>query len=405
MFNRKTNLVFTLTFLLNLGYGLILPSLSLYAASLGASRSFIGVIVSIYALAQLLTQVPAGRLADRFGRKFFMLVGFAGLAAAAALNNFAHLPVHFFFFQTLAGISAGCLWPSLMVLLTEDADPSVRGKLMGTFNTIFFIGLGLGPLVGGYLAATYGFLAPFNLWSTIAIVGGVICAAGLEEAPKSLGDKAASRPSAHAASALVKPGMLPTFLAGCVVRARGGFCSSFNNSILPLYVVMLYDATPKMIGSMMFVHAVGLAFFNIPGGMVSDRFGRKSPAIVGSLVATTGVFWYSFANGLGSLLAAVGLAGAGSAFATPAIGALTADIANPEKRAEAFGYFLTSFHVGVIFGAAVFGVVSDWVGLPGAVLAWGITSLTLSLCGLFIREPKTAPAMAVERIAAQSAAR
>jgi len=405
LLNRKITIVFTLTFLLNLGYGLILPSLSLYAASLGASRSFIGVIVSIYALAQLLTQVPAGRLADRFGRKFFMLAGFAGLAAAAALNNFAHLPVHFFIFQTLAGISAGCLWPSLMVLLTEGADPSVRGKLMGTFNTIFFIGLGLGPLVGGYLAATYGFLAPFNLWSTIAIVGGVICALGLQESPRPAREKAAGLQPARSSSSLVKPGMLPTFLAGCVVRARGGFCSSFNNSILPLYVVMLYDATPKMIGSMMFVHAVGLAFFNIPGGMVSDRFGRKSPAIVGSLVATTGVFWYSFANGLGSLLAAVGLAGAGSAFATPAIGALTADISNPEKRAEAFGYFLTSFHVGVIFGAAIFGFVSDWVGLPGAVLAWGITSLTLSLCGLFIREPKTAFALAPEGAVAQSAPR
>ena len=405
MFNKKSNLVFILTFLLNLGYGLILPSLSLYAASLGASRSFIGVIVSIYALAQLLTQVPAGRLADRFGRKFFMLAGFAGLAAAAALNNFAHLPVHFFLFQTLAGISAGFLWPSLMALLNEGADPSIRGKLMGTFNTIFFIGLGLGPLVGGFLAASYGYLAPFNLWAAIALVGGVICALGLQEAPRPVREKAASHQPARGSSGLVKPGMLPTFLAGCVVRARGGFCSSFNNSILPLYVVMLYNATPKMVGSMMFVHAVGLAFFNIPGGIVSDRLGRKSPALVGSLVATTGVFWYSFANGLWALLAAVGLAGAGSAFATPAIGALTADISNPEKRAEAFGYFLTSFHVGVIFGAAVFGIVSDWVGLPGAVLAWGITSLTLSLCGLFIREPKTAPAMAVERIAAQSALR
>jgi MFS family permease len=169
---------------------------------------------------------------------------------------------------------------------------------------------------------------------------------------------------------------------------------------------MLYNATPKMVGSMMFVHAVGLAFFNIPGGIVSDRVGRKSPALAGSLVATTGVFWYSFPTGLWSFLAAVGLAGAGSAFATPAIGALTADISNPEKRGEAFGYFLTSFHVGVIFGAAVFGFVSDVVGLPGAVLAWGITSLGLSLCGLLIREPQASRQPAgLARAAAQGAPR
>lgn len=406
MFNKKAILVFSLTFVLNLGYGLILPSLSLYAASLGASRSFIGVIVSIYALAQLLTQVPAGRLADRFGRKGFMLAGFIGLAIAAALNNFARVPLHFFLFQTLAGISAGFLWPSLMALLNEGADPAVRGKLMGTFNTIFFVGLGLGPLFGGLLAASYGFLLPFNLWSALALAGGVICAVGLEESRVARREAAAVRSRAPSASGLVKPGMLPTFLAGCMVRARGGFCSSFNNAILPLYVVGLYNATPKMIGSMMFVHAVGLAFFNLPGGIVSDRLGRKSPALGGSLVATLGVFWYSFPTGLWSFLAAVGLAGAGSAFATPAIGALTADISNPEKRAEAFGYFLTSFHIGVIFGAAVFGFVSDIVGLSGAVLAWGITSLILSLCALLIQEPKAVPqSAALERAAAQSVPR
>lgn len=389
MLNSRIISVLTLTFLINLGYGLILPGLSLYAASLGASRSFIGVIVSIYALAQLLAQVPAGRYSDRLGRRFFLVAGFVGVACAAALNNYATRPGHFFLFQALAGLSAGCLWPSLMVLLTEEADPSTRGKLMGTFNTIFFVGLGLGPFLGGTISTAYGFLASFNLWAIVSIVGAVISAATVKAAPKkgSSFSVRGYRP-ARPASGLLDAGFWPTFLAGCVVRARGGFCSSFNNSILPLYVALLYEATPKMIGSLMFVHALGIAFFNLPGGFVTDRFGRRSPALWGSLLATAGVFWYSFPSGFWSLLAAVGLAGSGSAFSSPALAALTADISNPERRGEVFGYFLTSFHIGVISGATVFGFVSDLVDLPGAVLAWGITSLTLSLCSLLIREPR-----------------
>ena len=190
------------------------------------------------------------------------------------------------------------------------------------------------------------------------------------------------------------------------MRARGGFCGSFNNSILPLYVAVLFNATPKMIGSLMLVHALGLAFFNIPGGIVADRVGRKWPAIAGSLVATTGVFWYSFPAGFWALLAAVGLAGAGSAFSSPALSALTADISNPERRAEAFGYILSSFHVGVILGSTVFGIVADIIDLPGAVLAWGITSLLLSLVGLLIRERGSVPAtVGVPQEAARSAVR
>lgn len=380
---------------MNLGYGLILPGLSLYALSLGASRSFIGVIVSIYALAQLLVQIPAGRFSDRLGRRFFLLTGFVGVAGAAALNNLATQPTHFFIFQALAGASAGCLWPTLMALLTEKADSSVRGKLMGTFSTVFFLGLGLGPFIGGFVSSTYGFLAAFNLWSATAILGALVCAFSVKSARPHAGvGTLHGRRAPEAAGGLVKAGFWPTFLAACTVRTRGGFCASFNNSILPLYVALFYDATPKMIGSLMLVHALGLAFFNIPGGIVTDRFGRKLPAVLGSLVSTAGVFWYSFPSAFWSLLAAVGLAGSGSAFTSPALAALTADISNPQRRAEAYGYFLTSFNVGVISGAAVFGFISDLLDLPGAVLAWGITSLILSLCGLLIREEKPVPAVA-----------
>jgi MFS family permease len=404
LLNNRIITVLTLTFLVNLGYGLILPGLSLYAASLGASRSFIGIIVSIYALTQLIAQVPAGRLSDRVGRRFFLVAGFIGVTCAAALNNYATRPSHFFLFQALAGFSAGFLWPSLMALLTEEAHPSIRGKLMGTFNTIFFIGLGLGPFLGGAISTTYGFLASFNLWAIVAAVGAVVSLVAVEKAPKkALSLSGGAQRSARPASGLINAGCWPTFLASCVVRARGGFCASFNNSILPLYVVLLYEATPKMIGSLMFVHALGIALFNIPGGFVTDRVGRKSPALWGSLVATAGVFWYSFPSGFWSLLGAVGLAGSGSAFSSPALQALTADISNPERRGEAFGYFLTSYHIGVISGASIFGVVSDLIDLPGAALAWAATSLTLSLCSLLIREPKPlAEAMTLPQESARS---
>lgn len=126
---------------------------------------------------------------------------------------------------------------------------------------------------------------------------------------------------------------------------------------------------------------------------MSDRVGRRLPALVGSLVATAGVLWYSAASGYWALFAAVGLAGAGAAFSTPAVAALTADVCDPRRRGEAFGYFLTSFNLGMVLGALVFGFVSDILGLWGAVFAWGVTSLVLSLFSLLIRETLTRPAI------------
>ena len=395
MMTRKIVALFALAFLATLGYGIMIPTLSVHAHSLGASHSEIGVIISAFAAAQLLTQIPMGRLADWIGRVYMVVFGFGLMAVAATLYHFATSSGQFVLLQAIAGVGAACLWPPLMAMITEDTDPGERGRLMGTFNTVFFLGISVGPLLGGFITSAFGHEAVFSAWTAVALLGALVCVLTVKESGKAKRARAGSAPARNAHAPLVKPGMLITFAAGCVVRARGGVCSSFNNALLPLYAIALFDATPAMIGSIMFIHGLGLAVFNIPGGMMSDRMGRRLPALVGSLVATAGVLWYSAASGYWALFVAVGLAGAGSAFSTPAVAALTADVCDPKRRGEAFGYFLTSFNLGMVMGSLVFGFVAEWLGLWGAVFAWGLTSLALSLFGLLIRETLPARAIAI----------
>ena len=394
MHGGRTLMLYALAFLATLGYGIMIPTLSVHAHSLGANHSAIGVIISAFAAAQLLTQIPMGRLSDRIGRVYLVVFGFGLMAVAATLYHFAASPGQFVVLQAIAGVGAGCLWPPLVAMLTDNIDPDQRGRMMGIFNTVFFLGVGMGPLVGGFIASAFGQEAVFNAWTGVALLGALLCFFTVKESAKEKRAVAANaRASAAADAPLIRPGLWSTFAAGCVVRARGGVCTSFNNALLPLYAIALFDATPAMIGSIMFIHGIGLAFFNIPGGMMSDRVGRRLPVLVGTLVATAGVLWYSAATGYWALFAAVGLAGAGAAFSTPAVAALTADVCDPRRRGEAFGYFFTSFNLGMVVGALVFGFISDILGLWGAVFAWGVTSLVLSLFGLLIRETLTRPAM------------
>lgn len=381
--------LYSLAFLATLGYGIMIPSLSVHAHDLGASHSAIGFIVSAYAAVQLLTQIPIGRLSDRVGRVQLVVGGFALMALAATLYNFADVPSQFIFLQAIAGVGAGCLWPPLLAMLTENTPPAERGRVMGTFNTVFFLGVGMGPLIGGFIATAFGKSAVFNIWGAVAVLGALVCIFMVKDS----GVRVIASKASLEGVPLVKPGYLGTFAAGCVIRSRGGVCSSFNNSLLPLYAVAMFDATPAMIGGVMFIHGLGLAFFNIPGGMLSDKVGRRLPALAGSMVATAGVIWYCAADSFWPLFIAVGLAGAGSAFSTPAVAALAADVCDARRRGEAFGYFLTSFNLGMVLGAFVFGLVSDALGLWGAVLAWGLTSLALSMFGLLIREPDRRPAV------------
>ena len=281
----KTGTVFVLTFLANLGYGVMIPSLALHAHSTGATNSSVGMIVSAFAAAQLLTQIPVGRLSDRIGRRFLIAAGFLGVAVAAALYNFATGTGHFLLLQGFAGLSIGLVWPPLMALLTDDVGPSERGKLMGIFNTVFFIGVGVGPLMGGFIAAQYGHMAAFSVWAVISALAAVFCLVTLKDPPQTKTE--AARRGGHApmvSGGLLKPGFAPTFAAACAVRARGGFCTSFNNALLPIYAVGLFSATPQMIGGLMFTHGLMLAFFNLPG-WAHDGPGRppmaRGPGLAG----------------------------------------------------------------------------------------------------------------------------
>jgi MFS family permease len=136
-------------------------------------------------------------------------------------------------------------------------------------------------------------------------------------------------------------------------------CSSFNNALLPLYAIALFDATPEMIGSIMFIHGLALAVFNIPGGHDERPHGpqaSRAGRIAGGERRRALVF------GRKRLLGAVRGGRArrrSAAFSSPAVAALTADVCDPRRRGEAFGYFLTSFNLGMVLGSLVFGFVAE----------------------------------------------
>src|SRR6185436_4240003 len=145
------------------------------------SNSVIGVIVSAFALTQLLIQIPMGKLSDRVGRVYLVAAGFIIMALAATLYHWADTPTEFMALQALAGAGAGCLWPPMMAMLVDTIDPSERGRALGIWSTVFYLGIGIGPLLGGFLATNFGNSVVFTVWTACAIAGAVLCVLAIRE--------------------------------------------------------------------------------------------------------------------------------------------------------------------------------------------------------------------------------
>ena len=132
-----------ITFIFNLGGGLVAPALPLYARSLGADYRDLGLIGASHGLAFALLTIPLGRASDRFGRRAILLLSAVGVGASAALYLVA---------GHVAGLAAGKLleaaawaafWPTLEAWVAErfgERASAAMGVAYGAYAAAFVVG-------------------------------------------------------------------------------------------------------------------------------------------------------------------------------------------------------------------------------------------------------------------------
>src|SRR5215472_743851 len=141
--------VYVPTLLLSLGQGVLIPTLPLYAKSLGVSFALVSLAVGASGVGTLLADLPAGVLLERVGRRPAMLFGCGSVALTCLLvpllQNFPVLVV----LQFVGGIGSALWSISRHVYLADSTVPDERGRAISTFGGINRIGTFGGPAVGG----------------------------------------------------------------------------------------------------------------------------------------------------------------------------------------------------------------------------------------------------------------
>ena len=145
-----------------------LPTL---AVSLHASASDLQWFVSSYTLALAVGLLPGGLLGDRFGRKKMMIgalavFGLGSLACAYSPNAGAFIAA-----RALLGLAAGFMVPlvisSVAVMFTEEQLP----RAVGAWGAANFLGLPIGPILGGWLLSHYWWGWVFLMNVPVVVIG------------------------------------------------------------------------------------------------------------------------------------------------------------------------------------------------------------------------------------------
>ena len=151
-----------------------LPSI---ARDLGASSTDLQWIIDGYVLVFAALLLTLGTLGDRFGRKRalqtgLVLFGVGSLAAALAPNTAVLIVA-----RSFLGIAGALMMPATLSIISSTFQTHERPQAIATWASLFGLGVGIGPVLGGFLVQTFGWHAVFliNLpVIVVALVGGQI---------------------------------------------------------------------------------------------------------------------------------------------------------------------------------------------------------------------------------------
>ena len=151
------------------GFNLIIPLF--LGAKYGLTPYQIGLFFTAQSILNLITQIPSGQLADRYGRKRFILTSVLLIPVLFASWYFIEDWRILLVLNSLLFGLWSMTWPGTLALLAESVPPEMIGAAFGVRMTGVRLGFTIGPIIGSYFYSNYSATSPFLAAAAISVAG------------------------------------------------------------------------------------------------------------------------------------------------------------------------------------------------------------------------------------------
>jgi len=340
--------------------------------------------VAAFGLSKATTNLAAGALADRFGRKPVLIAGWLIGLPVPLLILAAPSWSWVIAANILLGVNQGLTWSTTVVMKVDLVGPARRGLATGLNEAAGYGAVAVTALATGWIAAAAGLRpGPFLLGLAYAILGLGLSIAYVGETRGHVAREqlARSDPAIRWRDVLARTTLRDPSLSAA---SLAGFVNNLNDGMAWGLLPLFYAASGLSLGEIGVLAAAYPATWGVAQvgtGALSDRIGRKPLIVAGMLIQGGAIAGIALGAGfLVWLLAAIVL-GLGTAMVYPALLAAVADVAAPSWRASAIGVYRLWRDLGFAAGAVVAGVGADVLGMPGAI---GLVALLTALAGLAV---------------------
>jgi len=357
------------TFATMLGIGMLVPALPHLTEGSGGAFAA-GALVSSFGVARLLTNLPAGVMADRMGIAPTAIVGLMVLAAGAAAGGVdLGLPM-LVLSLFLQGVGSALFSTTAMTALVLAAGPDRRGAAMAWFQGALLLAMGIGPVLGGILVDRFGATSPF-------VVEAVLAFLALGAAVVLPQGGAATRPGARTGGGFLSGSLLAGALMGfAAFFARVG--AGWN--VVPAVATGELGLTSSHLGWIVGVATLANFLTQPVAARLIDGWGAERTAVAAAAIGVAGLVAMTVAPTVTVVWAGTVLLMTATGAMIPAAGAVALKGAPRAATGRVMGLFRTATDLAMTVGPVAIPAVTAGLVLPvvdgfavaAAVLAVGV---------------------------------
>lgn len=360
-----------------MGNGIATPLLPLFAQTFDITVAQIGSIISAFAFARILINVPAGYFSERFGRRLLLVGGPLIMGIASLLTGVAGDIGQLVGYRFMTGIGSAMFTTGAMAYLADISLPENRGQIIGYYQISFLVGVSFGPMVGGLVADRWNYPTAFFLVGFLSLVSAIWAFFRIPET-RGPGVTVSSGEVPHqtleggqtwqgVVLLLGNPNfLLISFLTIGYFFTRTGS----QHGLVPLLGHNRLGLTPGQLGAIFTASAITNLAGLLVSNAITDRIGRKRVIIPSTLICIIGLVLYVFSGSWWVFLVATLVSDLGSGLSGPAPAAYVTDLTPRGLYGVSMGIYRTFGDLGFVLGPVLLGWIADLTGsLETAILA------------------------------------
>jgi MFS family permease len=365
----------------------VLPLVGEHEFGLRSSAAILAFVVA-FGASKAVTNLAAGDLAERVGRKRLLVIGWLVALPVPVLIGLATSWWFIVVANLLLGVNQGLAWSMTVVMKIDLAGRHRRGLALGLNEAAGYLGVAATAFATGALAASS---APRTI---IWIGAAAIATAGVlisVYAVRDTGAHVAHEQRAHGDPTAKQRGLRVAFSQASwrdpVLRAcsQAGLVNNLNDALAwglaPLYLAA-HGASLQQIGIVAAAYPLVWGAGQLVTGWLSDHTGRKPLITAGMLVQAAALGLLVAGGGaFAASLAAAVLLGIGTAMVYPTLIAAVSDVTQPRDRARAVGVYRFWRDFGFVAGALIAGIGADAASPRTAIL---VVAVLTAVSGLVV---------------------